>query len=179
MRGGRGSDVGGKYYLARHSQHHERGRKILPRLIKDVLGAVKTLKYVDATKGLGLRYSVNGDPITCICLTLPMLLVTKIDGWSCGSAVVYAGAVIACFSKMQRCVTLSSSKVDFIAFHGCVKEERFLRQVLEVLRPDAQVLGIKVSEDINGVIQLARYPAISGRTKHTYIQHHFLRTICR
>lgn len=62
-------------------------------------------------------------------LTLCVSLVRATDGQSRGEVVVYAGAVVARLSRIQRCVTLSSTGADYVVLRDCV-EILFLRQVV-------------------------------------------------
>ena len=140
---------------------------------------VKVLKYLHATKDLGLRYSKDGDPTLSAYADTTHASSNENRRSVSGGAVIYAGAAIAWFSRIQRCVTLSSTEAEYVSLADCVKEILFLRQVLQFLRPDAQTMGIVVYEDNDGAIQLAKNPASSGRTKHIDGRHHFLGDICR
>ena len=52
------------------------------------------------------------------------------DRWSVsGGLIMCGGASVCCFSRTQKCVTLSTSEAEYVTLGGAVKELLFLRQV--------------------------------------------------
>ena len=48
-----------------------------------------------------------------------------------GFAIYYNGALVSWKSKMQQCVTLSSTEAGYVAASQCVSEMEFVRQIVE------------------------------------------------
>ncbi|CAN0495773.1 unnamed protein product [Discosporangium mesarthrocarpum] len=96
-----------------------------------------------------------------------------------GGAVMFAGSVVAWFSRTQQVVALSSSEAEYMAMGECVKELLFLNNVLRFVQP---LRGVEnntmwVHEDNMGAINLAENPSSSARSKHIDARHHFLRQL--
>ena len=91
-----------------------------------------------------------------------------------GNVIYYAGALISWRSKMQQCVTLSSTEAEYVACSQCVVEMEFLRQVLESMGVEVE-LPMTVYVDNTGAIDLAKNWSTTGKTKHIDIRFHYLR----
>ena len=72
-----------------------------------------------------------------------------------GRIVTYGMTAIAWFSRMQKCVSLSSTESEYISLSDTIRETLFARGVLNFIQPGSIVQPIKVWEDNAGPIQLA------------------------
>ena len=77
-------------------------------------------------------------------------------------------------SKMQQCVTLSSTEAEYVAASQCVSEMEFVRKVVESMELKVQ-LPMILYVDNTGAIDLDENWSTTGRTKHIDIQFHYLR----
>ena len=91
-----------------------------------------------------------------------------------GHVIYYSGALVSWRSKMQQCVTLSSTEAEYVACSQCVVEMEFLRQMLESMGEEVE-LPMTVYVDNTGAIDLAKNWSTTGRTKHIDIRFHYLR----
>ena len=76
---------------------------------------------------------------------------------------MFKGANVAWCSRTQRCVTLSSSKAEYVALGEVAKEVLFVKQVLAFMYLEMMCRRIVIYEDNQGAIDLAN-PLSSGRT---------------
>ena len=59
------------------------------------------------------------------------------------------------FSRMQKCVTLSTSEAEYVALGDAVNELLFLRQVLRFMILGKEITYFPVFEDNRGALQLS------------------------
>ena len=90
-----------------------------------------------------------------------------------------AGACVCWFSRMQKCVTLSTSEADYVALGNAVKELLFLRQVWRLMIPDKGMPCFPVFEDNQSGLQLSKNPMSNSNSKHVDVRHRFLRELVR
>ena len=88
----------------------------------------------------------------------------------CRKYFVYVG-----FSRTQQCVTLSTSKGEYVALRDATKKFVFLRQVLRFMFPGKGIPCFTVFEDIQGAVQLGQKPVMNSNSKYIDIRHHTLR----
>ena len=88
-----------------------------------------------------------------------------------------AGASVCWFSRTQKCVTLSTTEVEYVALADTVKEVISLRYVWSFILLDLGSACITVFEDNKGARHLAHYPVCASNSKHIDIRHHFLREL--
>ena len=77
-------------------------------------------------------------------------------------------------SKKQQIVSLSTTKVEFIAATACACQAIWLRRILEELQ-FKQVEATIVFCDNNSAIKLSKNPVLHGRSKHIDVKYYFLR----
>ena len=90
-----------------------------------------------------------------------------------------AGACVCCFSRTQKCVTLSTSEAEYVALGDAVKELLFLRQVWRFTIPGEGMPCFPVFEDNQGALQFSNNPVSNSNSKHIDVRHHFLRELVR
>ena len=106
---------------------------------------------------------------------------SKATDWrSVSGGLIMCGAASVCwFSRTQKCVTLSTSEAEYIAFGDAVKELMFLRQIWCFMLPSKVMPCFPVFEDNRDAVQLAQNPVTNSNPKHIGVRHHFLRELVR
>ncbi|CAM9606791.1 unnamed protein product [Pylaiella littoralis] len=94
-----------------------------------------------------------------------------------GGLVMCGGGCVSWFSRTQKCVTLSTTEVEYVALAEVTKEVLFLRQVWRFMSPEVGMPCIPVFEDNEGAIQLAKNPITNSNSKHIDVRQHFLREL--
>ena len=92
-----------------------------------------------------------------------------------GYAFMMNGGCISWRSKKQRTVALSSTEAEYMARFEATKEAVWLKMFLGELGEMASDEAIKMYEDNQGSIALAKNPEFHKRTKHIDIRYHFVR----
>ena len=96
-----------------------------------------------------------------------------------GGAIICLGASVCWFNRTQKCVTLSTSKGEYVAIGDAVKELLFLRQVWRFMLPSKVMPCFPVFENNQGAAQLAQNPVTNSNAKHIDVRLHFLRELVR
>ena len=91
-----------------------------------------------------------------------------------GFAIYYNGALVSWKSKMQQCVTLSSTEAEYVALSETTAEVMFVKQVLQFMEKIVK-MPIEVNVDNVGAIYLVNNESMSLRTKHVDTRYHFVR----
>ncbi|KAG6590645.1 RxLR effector candidate protein [Phytophthora cinnamomi] len=92
-----------------------------------------------------------------------------------GYAFMMNGGCISWRSKKQRTVALSSTEAEYMALSEATQEAVWLKVFLRELGEMASDEAIKIYEDNQGSIALAKNPEFHKRTKHIDIRYHFVR----
>ena len=92
-----------------------------------------------------------------------------------GYAFMMSGGCISWRSKKQRTVALSSTEAEYMALSEATQEAVWLKVFLCELGEMASDDAIKIYEDNQGSIALAKNPEFHKRTKHIDIRYHFVR----
>ena len=79
-------------------------------------------------------------------------------------------------SKKQQIVSLSTTKVEFIAATACACQAIWLRRIFEELQFN-QVEATTVFYDNNSAIKLSKNPMLHKRSKHIDVKYYFLRDL--
>ncbi|CAB1120585.1 unnamed protein product [Ectocarpus sp. CCAP 1310/34] len=90
------------------------------------------------------------------------------------------GVVTGCvtwFSRTQKCVTLSTTEVEYVAIADVLNKVLFLRQVWRFMLPDASMPCIPAFEDNQGALQIAHNPITNSNSNHIGLRHHFIREL--
>ena len=90
-----------------------------------------------------------------------------------GFAIFYMGALVSWKSKTHQCVTMSSTKSEYVAMSMCVMEMDFVRQVIESAGFKVK-LPMKLSVDNVSAIELAKNFSTSSQKKHIDVHFHYL-----
>ena len=137
--------------------------------------AKKALQYLWRTKDMGITYEGGTGG-------------TKLSAWvdadygTCpdtrrsvsGGAVMLGDGAISWFSRVQKVTAAASSESEYVALSEMVNELRFLRQVKEFMEPPIDE-RIRIHEDNEGAIKMAKNRFSSRRTRHVDVKHHIVR----
>ena len=87
------------------------------------------------------------------------------------------GGCISWRSKKQRTVALSSTEAEYMALSEATQEAVWLKVFLCELGEMAKDEAVKIYEDNQGSIALAKNPEFHKRTKHIDIRYHYVREL--
>jgi len=95
-----------------------------------------------------------------------------------GGAVMYGGAAVSWFSRVQTCVATSSTEAEYVSISDTITECEFVRGILRFLGPH-QDRRIVLHEDDQGAIRLATNPLSSARSRHIDVRYHYIRHLVK
>ena len=90
-----------------------------------------------------------------------------------GNLFRMSGGAVSWASKTQSSVALSSSEAEYMALSMATQEATWIQKLLSDLKIDPQ--PIRIMEDNQGAIAIARNPVSHSRTKHIDIRYHYVR----
>ena len=73
-----------------------------------------------------------------------------------GGLTMCGGASVCWFSRIQKCVTLSTSEAEYVALGDAVKKSLFLRHILSFILPSKIMPCFPVFEDNRGAVKNLR-----------------------
>ena len=176
------SGVGMLLYLVKHSRPDIANavRELSKSMDGSTLAVMKELKrvvkYVIDTEEYGLKIMPrhDGTSWSLVAYTDSDWAGDKESRISISGYILYfAGVAIAWRSKAQKNVTLSSSEAEYVALSDCVKDVRFVMQILtelEVEYPKPVVVKI----DNVGAMFMAENISSSARTRHIDVRLKFV-----
>ena len=83
------------------------------------------------------------------------------------------GVTVSWLSRMQKCVTLSTTKAEYVAMTDGLKEAIYVRNVLSFTDFIRRIIVLR--EYNQGAIALAENPVGSNNSKHIEVRIHFIR----
>lgn len=99
------------------------------------------------------------------------------DAVNCKSTSGYmfqiGGTAVTWQSRKQSCVALSTAEAEYVSLAGAAQEAVWLRQLIKDLTKKCE--PVKIFEDNQSAIAIARNPQFHGRMKHINIKYHFVR----
>ena len=142
-----------------------------------------TQVHVTAAKRI-LRYlKSTADTVLTYCKSSGVSLVGYSDAdWAgdldtrrsiSGTLFLMSEGAVSWTSKIQSAVALSSSEAEYIALSMATQEATWMQKLLNDLH--ACVRPVKIMEDNQGAIAIAKNPVAHGRTKHINIRFHYVR----
>ncbi|KAG6606568.1 Retrovirus-related Pol polyprotein from transposon TNT 1-94 [Phytophthora cinnamomi] len=136
----------------------------------------RVLRYLQATPTHGIEFS-KGDGCGVVCGYSDADWAGDIESRrsTSGYAFMMNGGCISWRSKKQRTVALSSTEAEYMALSEATQEAVWLKVFLRELGEMASDEAIKIYEDNQGSIALAKNPEFHKRTKHIDIRYHFVR----
>lgn len=142
---------------------------------QDVANVKRILRYVNATKNLGISYKINSskDEEELIGYTDSDYagdIETRKS--TSGFVIMYCGGPISWSSKKQSITALSSTEAEYIAAAECCKEILHLKFLIEELsgKPVKATLNI----DNQSTIQLIKNGIGNKRSKHIDVRYRFI-----
>ena len=148
------------------------------------LAAKHVLRYLSGTKDLGLCL---GSPSSRVPSTLQGYLQSvgcsdadwasdAVDRKSIsGYSFYFEGSLISWSAVKQKSIALSSTEAEYYAMTHAFKEALWLRVFLRLLKFPVP-RPFPILSDNQAACSLSNSPAISARSKHIDIRHHFIRT---
>ena len=132
------------------------------------------LRYLSATADLKLTFSGSDNHHL-------LSIYTDADFGACldtrksvsGFVIILNDGAIAWHSKKQSTVALSTTEAEYMASAAAVREVLWFRTLAIDL--DLGVTEFIINADNQGMMNLARNPILSQRTKHVDIIYHFVR----
>ncbi|KAF1318440.1 Gag-pol polyprotein, partial [Globisporangium splendens] len=135
----------------------------------------RVFRYLNGTQTHGITFSAN---------TSGELIGYSDADWAgdidsrrstSGYALILNGGCISWRSKKQRSVALSSTEAEYMALSEATQEAVWLKGILCEPGEHSSDRPVKVFEDNQGSIALAKNPEFHKRTKHIDIRYHFVR----
>uniref|UniRef100_A0AAV1U9F8 CCHC-type domain-containing protein n=1 Tax=Peronospora matthiolae TaxID=2874970 RepID=A0AAV1U9F8_9STRA len=135
----------------------------------------RVFRFIQGTRTYGIEFQATSDD--------------KLQGYSdadwagdvearrstSGYAFVMNNGCISWRSKKQSTVALSSTEAEYMALTEAVQEAIWLKAFLHELGDMNSDEAVKIYEDNQGSIALAKNPEFHKRTKHIDIRYHFVR----
>uniref|UniRef100_H3H9Q4 Integrase catalytic domain-containing protein n=1 Tax=Phytophthora ramorum TaxID=164328 RepID=H3H9Q4_PHYRM len=135
----------------------------------------RVLRYLQATPTHGLEFSREDSLGMCGYSDADWAGDIESRRSTSGYAFMMNGGCISWRSKKQRTVALSSTEAEYMALSEATQEAVWLKVILCELGEMASDEAVKIYEDNQGSIALAKNPQFHKRTKHIDIRYHFVR----
>uniref|UniRef100_H3HA27 Integrase catalytic domain-containing protein n=1 Tax=Phytophthora ramorum TaxID=164328 RepID=H3HA27_PHYRM len=135
----------------------------------------RVLRYLQATPTHGLEFSREDSVSMCGYSDADWAGDVESRRSTSGYAFMMNGGCISWRSKKQRTVALSSTEAEYMALSEATQEAVWLKVFLCELGEMASDEAVKIYEDNQGSIALAKNPQFHKRTKHIDIRYHFVR----
>ncbi|GAA0173588.1 transmembrane signal receptor [Lithospermum erythrorhizon] len=92
-----------------------------------------------------------------------------------GYLFTYTAAALSWQSKLQKCVALSTTEVEYIAVTECCKEMLWLKRFFKELGIDQEKFTVFC--DSQSAIYLSKNPSFHSKSKHIHIRYHWVREV--
>ncbi len=143
-------------------------------LSEHLSAANHVLRYLSATKDLGLKYIKNKSNNTLTGYADASFGSIPDSGRSItGYVFMLNNAAISWKTQVQPTVALSTSESEYMALCASVQEAMFLRGILEDMSIKQETTVI--FEDNQPCIRIAENRITSQRSKHINVKYHFIR----
>jgi hypothetical protein len=136
--------------------------------------AVKRIfRYLSATVNIEMRYYPKNEGIIAY-VDADFGGCTETRKSTSGCWITYNNMPITWKSKLQSMVTLSTTEAEFIAAVECVKDMKWMKNVLmelgEMKKSDIMIM----LEDNQATISNLKNPSSRGRNKHLDLKYHYI-----
>uniref|UniRef100_A0AAV1VAR2 Reverse transcriptase Ty1/copia-type domain-containing protein n=1 Tax=Peronospora matthiolae TaxID=2874970 RepID=A0AAV1VAR2_9STRA len=135
----------------------------------------RVLRYLQATPNHGLEFTREEGSRICGYTDADWAGDIESRRSTSGYVFMMSGGCISWKSQKQRTVALSSTEAEYMALSEATKEAVWLKVLLGELGEMTSDEAIKMYEDNQGSIALAKNPEFHKRTKHIDIRYHFVR----
>ena len=140
--------------------------------IAHLAAAMRVLQYLHSHKHLGLVYRGGGSRIELYSYCDAAHICDPDSGKSVSGFVVYLGRCpIACESRRQSLVTLSTMESEYCAILPLTKMLRFLRNLLEEIG-FKQTRPTVIREDNEAVLKSSKSRRMTKRNRHVDLRFH-------
>jgi hypothetical protein len=138
-------------------------------------GVKRVLRYIQGTLDYGLMYTSDGKE--------PILTGYSDADWggdlttrrsTTGYVFQIQGNTVSWCSKLQGCVSKSTTEAEYVALSTACQEGVWLRRLLDDISVK-QCNPTVLFEDNQGAIELSRNPKFHARTKHIDVLYHYVR----
>lgn len=134
----------------------------------------RIMRYLQGTSNFGLLYTKE-ESNECVGYS-DADWAGNLDDRRSTSGYIFKinGAAVSWRSKKQSCVALSTAEAEYMALANTTQEAIWMRQLTIDLKnvPDKP---LKIFEDNQSAMCIAKNPQFHGRTKHIEIKYHFTR----
>ncbi|GAA0158150.1 transmembrane signal receptor [Lithospermum erythrorhizon] len=149
--------------------------RFISRPSKEHWEAVKwILKYLRGTSNICICY--GGQDANLRCYTDSDMagdIDTKRS--TSGYLFTFVGRAISWQSRLQRCVALSTTEVEYIAITECCKELLWIKRLFEEIGIKQERFAILC--DSQSAIHLSKNPSFHSRSKHIQVRYHWVRDV--
>jgi len=145
--------------------------------------ATHILRYLAGTKHLALMFGTPSDNVPESLTAFMQASACSDADWASdahdrksisGFGFFYMGSLVSWSAVKQKSVALSSTESEYYAMSHAFKEALWLRVFLQSL--DLPVpMPFPMLTDNQAACALSESPAISKRSKHINVHHHFIR----
>ena len=134
----------------------------------------KVWNYLENTPELGLFFHSEPDSIKCyVDADWGGDISTRRS--TTGYLFLFRGSPISWSSKLQKTVALSSCEAEYMALKEAIKEQLYIKALLDELSLNIAIDCLDIYTDSNSAIELAKNPVYHARSKYIDIQYHFVR----
>jgi len=134
----------------------------------------RIMRYIKGTASMGIIFSK--DHGSSISGYSDANYATDIDERKSTSGYVFTlgGGAVSWKSKRQKSVAASTTEAEYMALKLASQEAKWLKRLYEFISGSTQG-SIRIAEDNQGAIKLAKNPQFHERTKHIDVCYHFTR----
>jgi hypothetical protein len=152
-------------------------RKMSAPRVCDLRAALRTLRYLNGSRRLGLmfKYETAKEHDALLAFVDADWANDRVDRRSVsGYVILYNGTFVSWYSGLQSVVALSTCEAEYVALTEGCREVVYLRQLMGFLREPVDG-PVEMREDNQGTIDLSNNPVHHKRTKHVDVEYHFIR----
>ena len=138
------------------------------------IAAKRVVKYLKTTSKYAIKF--NGNEASELVGYADANWASDPDTRKSTTGYVFLlnGGAVSWNSKRQTTVATSSTEAEYMSLYSAVQEAIWLRRLLKDLKYESSG-AIKIYQDNQGTIALAKNPTFHSRTKHIDIKYHFAR----
>ena len=129
------------------------------------------MRYLSHTKSMRLCY---GSQDLSVKVYTDSNYVGDLDKWRSTSGYVFmlAGGAVSWRSRLQNCITQSTTEAEYVAIMEACKEAIWLGRLVADLGIKIEMLELHC--DSQSAIQLVKNPVFHAKTKHIDVKYHFI-----
>ena len=144
--------------------------------------AKRVVRYIKATLDKGLLYRRSSKRINEQADPFELYFYADADFANdpdtrrsrSGGVVIAAGAALIWWSRLQKCITLSTCEAELVSLVEMVKEVVWLRPILTALNAIDGDLPTTIFQDNQSTMSVATNQNHSRRTKHFQLKYHWV-----